>query len=310
MTVLPSQKLSIGELCVAIGAGLMLFLLPNDAKKKKNTFQDETMCESFVFILTIVITVVFHLIIKRFEAVGAMMLTASVMISISVAFNIVTGAIAKGSDYWPNMQRYRIITMMITWLVPFIYVVIRRLLSGRTNDNSDIRRSFARFLALSIRAMIIIYLLVIIFKLLIPVRPQMDSEREVLLIPTQLISNCFSGEYDRGVEYLIWTSLIIAPMTFYLSVLVKNFHIWHALIISAAVGLTIEALQFILNTSVISTDDIIMYLIGAVIGVLAKFLIDALRNLITIGKETTILSYNPDKVVKKSSGEAEIIEEE
>lgn len=307
MTVLPSQKLSIGELCVAIGAGLMLFLLPNDAK---NTFQDETMCESFVFILTIVITVVFHLIIKRFEAVGAMMLTASVMISISVAFNIVTGAIAKGSDYWPNMQRYRIITMMITWLVPFIYVVIRRLLSGRTNDNSDIRRSFARFLALSIRAMIIIYLLVIIFKLLIPVRPQMDSEREVLLIPTQLISNCFSGEYDRGVEYLIWTSLIIAPMTFYLSVLVKNFHIWHALIISAAVGLTIEALQFILNTSVISTDDIIMYLIGAVIGVLAKFLIDALRNLITIGKETTILSYNPDKVVKKSSGEAEIIEEE
>ena len=93
-------------------------------------------------------------------------------------------------------------------------------------------------------------------------------------------------------------------------VLVKNFHIWHALIISAAVGLTIEALQFILNTSVISTDDIIMYLIGAVIGVLAKFLIDALRNLVTIGKETTILSYNPDKVVKKSSGEAEIIEEE
>lgn len=307
MTVLPSQKLSIGELCVAIGAGLMLFLLPNDAK---NTFQDEAVCESFVFIITIVITVVFHLLIKRFEAVGAMMLTTSVFIGISIAFNIFLGSVNKGVDYWPSLPRYRIITIMITWLVPFVYVLIRRLLSGRVNDNSDIRRSFARFLVLSMRAMIIIYLLTIIFRLIIPIKPQMDSERELLLIPTENFSRCLSGEQEKGLEYILWNSLILVPLTFYMSILVRNFHIWHALIISLAIGLTIEALQFVLNTAIISSDDIFMYMTGAAIGVLLKYIIDLIRRIITVGKETSILNCGNEPVPRSAGGEAEIIEEE
>ena len=34
MSFLPMQKLTIGELFVSIAAGLMLFLLPNDAKNR------------------------------------------------------------------------------------------------------------------------------------------------------------------------------------------------------------------------------------------------------------------------------------
>ena len=52
MNSLPVQKLSITEFLVAVAVGLMLFLLPNDAK---NQFESELVCEGYVFVVSFVI---------------------------------------------------------------------------------------------------------------------------------------------------------------------------------------------------------------------------------------------------------------
>lgn len=307
MTLLPSQKLSIGELCVSLAVGLMFFLLPNDAK---NQFQDELVCEAFVFIINLIITIVLYIVIKRFEAVGAALLTMSVLIGVSIVFSTVTGMISKGTEFWPTLTRYRIISTVIMWMTPFLFVVFLRLISGRTNDNGDIRRSFVRFLVLSLRAMLIVYLITILFRVVIPVKPDMDSERDLLLIPFSMVERCISGEQPAGVEYIIWNCLILAPLTFYLSVMVPKFRIWHSLIIALALGLTLEAFEFILNTGPACVDDLIMYLIGALLGVIIKETIDLMRAIITMNQEKVILTcdYSPPR--RSEGGEAEIIEEE
>ena len=306
MTVLPSQKLSIGEMCVSFAAGLMLFLLPNDAK---NQFHTEMVCEGFVFIVSVIITVCLHLIIKRFEAVGAMMLTMSSIIASAIVITSAANFINKGIGYWPSLSRYNVICMSIMWAVPFLYVVFVRLLSGKSNNHSDVRRSFARFLYLSMRSMMIIYIIAVFFRLIIPMRPQMDLDRYLLPMPFQMVSRCITGEQPKGLEYMIWNCIILAPLTFYISVLVPKFRVWHALIISVALGLTLEMLQFILNTGLVCTDDVIMYILGAILGVVLKAVIDLLRRFVTMGRETTVLTYDY-RSPRRSSGEAEIIEEE
>lgn len=307
MTVLPSQKLSIGELCVSLAVGLMFFLLPNDAK---NQFQDELICESFCFVISLIITIVLYIVIKRFEAVGVALLTMSVLIGVSVIFSTFTGMMNKGVDFWPTLTRYRIVSTVILWLAPFIFVVIIRLLSGRTNDNGDVRRSFVRFLSLSLKAMMIVYLITIIFRVVIPVKPDFDGERDLLLIPFSMVERCVTGEQPAGAEYIIWNCLILAPLTFYLSVTVSRVRVWHSLIIAFALGLTLEALEFILNTGPACIDDMFMYLIGALIGILLKEAIDFMRRIITLDQERIILTCDYTPVRRSNGGEAEIIEEE
>ena len=62
MNVLPSQKLSIGQYFISIAAGLMLFLIPNDAL---NQFDTDPLREGFIFIISLTITAVLFFIIKR-----------------------------------------------------------------------------------------------------------------------------------------------------------------------------------------------------------------------------------------------------
>ncbi|MBQ3887664.1 MAG: hypothetical protein II735_06815, partial [Clostridia bacterium] len=72
MSVLPSQKLTIGELFVSMAVGLILYLLPNDIR---NQTTEIWLSESMVFLAAFIITGVFLFIIKRYEAVGAALLT-------------------------------------------------------------------------------------------------------------------------------------------------------------------------------------------------------------------------------------------
>ena len=81
MTVLPAQKLSVEEMVASLAAGLMLFLLPNDAL---NQFESDGACYSFIFIVTFVIVLMLYTIIKRYEAVGTALMTMSCSWMISV----------------------------------------------------------------------------------------------------------------------------------------------------------------------------------------------------------------------------------
>lgn len=288
MTVLPSQKLSVSQMNIALAVGLMLFLLPNDAK---NQFQSEPVCESFIFVTTAIIISLMYIIIKRFEAIGTAMVATSVLTAAAFVFTSVTAIITKGMDYWPKISEYQIVSMFILWVTPFVFAVALRLIMNTSRKKSEQRRSFVRFLSLSMKALIIIYVMVLVFKLIIPVKPHTENERELLPMLSQRIAPCITGEHANGIEYIIWHCIIIAPLTFYLSVLIPEFRVWHGVIIAVALGLTVEAIQFLLNTGAACSDDIIMYTSGALLGIFLKRSIDFLRRGITGGKEAVILSY-------------------
>ena len=134
-----------------------------------------------------------------------------------------------------------------------------------------------------------IYILVIIFQMLLPSKPNMTSERMINFVPFGRITECLNGVHENGTMYLLWHSLILAPLTFSLLILNPNIKLWHLLIISASAGLTIEVIQYSFNTAAACLDDMMMYLIGAAVGIVLKRMIDKIRNITTAGEEYHML---------------------
>ncbi len=306
MTVLPGQKLSIGELFISIAAGLMMFLLPNDAN---NQFESEAVCYGYIFVVGLVITVVLFLLIKRYEAIGTQMLAISVFVFIKLIISIIGGIIAKGADYWPQITEYSIVSMFLIWVTPFGIAIAFRLISGMSSDSNSKRRSFARFMTLSMRSLLIIYGIVLIFKLIIPVKPKFESERIFYLMPFDMIRNRITDMESDDIVYLLWHLIILMPLTFYLSVLIPKLKVWHSVIIAVSLGLAVEALQFLFNTAAASFDDIVLYISGAVLGIVLKNIIDLMRRFVTGNTDKCMLSFEYVPLPRKPQQGAQVVEE-
>lgn len=288
MTMLPSRKLTIGELFVSLAAGLMFFLLPNDAVSQ---FETEPIRESFVFVMSVVIISVMFFIIKRYEAVGACMTTFSLLTLVGTVFNIINGAITKGDGYWPKLSEYSIICMLILWLTPFLIAITVRLLAGGKGDNNNTRRSFARFMKISMWSLEILFGIILIMKLILPKAPSNDGERKLLLGLFERIGACITGEYESGTKYILFHIAVIMPLAFHLSIMIQKIRVWHIIIITLSYGLAVEALQYLFNTSAACTDDMILYLLGAIAAVLIRTIINGLRSILTNGEDTEMLSF-------------------
>ena len=195
MTLLPSQKLTIGEFLVSLAAGLMLYLLPNDAK---NQFESEVVCIGFVFVTSIVITAVMYLIIKRYEALGTALVTFSSLCIINLTISVISGIITKGTKYWPKLTEYNIICMFILWVVPFLFGITMRLLTGQAADTNDSRRKFIRFMSLSMNSLLMIYGIVLILRMIIPTAPNMQGERIISVEPLAYLTECLQGS-EKGI---------------------------------------------------------------------------------------------------------------
>ncbi len=292
MSVLPGQKLTIGELFVSMAVGLILYLVPNDVR---NQYNDIYTAEAMVLCATAVVVLVFFLIIKRYEAVGAALLTNSIITAGAFVFVIVNGIVAKGEDFWPTLTEYQLVTMFIIWVVPFLMTVLVRLFINDSRDTDDARIGFARFLSLSLRALMIIYIMVIVFNQIIPAAPDFSTNRGIYYMPFEQIRSCFDHLDQWGLLYLLWNGLILMPLTFSILVLNSRIRWWQILFISFAFGLTLEIFQFSFNTAYVYVDDVILYITGGMIGLLIKRTIDGIRSLITKGRERTMLSldYTP-----------------
>ena len=296
MSVLPSQKLTIGELYVSMAVGLILFLLRNDMK---NQFGTSPISMVFVGLMALVIVGVLYIAIKRYEAIGAAMLTQSIITVASFSFSIVNNVISGTNDYWSSISDYQLINMFVLWTVPFMLMVIIRMFTVGRYDTGNKRLRFARFLSLSLRALMIIYILVAVFKQIMPHRPDMINARSIYYMPFTKIKDCIYGNNGGSIAYLVWHCLILAPFTFSLLILNSKLRWYNILIISLATGLTIEILQFSLNTGIVYTDDFIMYIISGFIGMILKRLIDTIRSCVTKGEEKNMMSLDYTPIVKK-----------
>ncbi len=309
MNVLPSQKLSIGQYFISIAAGLMLFLIPNDAL---NQFDTDPLREGFIFIISLTITAVLFFIIKRYEAIGIALMTMSSMTALNLCINIIKEFVTNNSEtnYYPEISDYSIVSMFFLWVVPFIFAVVMRLLSSGIGDNNEKRRSFVRFMTLSMKAFLIIYILVVIFKLIIPAQAAEQEDRQIEWMIFSRISDCLNGTHEHGKAYIVWHCIIFAPIAFFLTVLVPKFKIWHIAIFAAAAGIAVEAMQYILNTAAACTDDILMYIVGALFGFLLKHGIDFIRFFLTHGQDPCMLSFEYTPIPHKHKGEAQVLTEE
>ena len=289
MNFLPMQKLTIGELFVSISAGLMLFLLPNDAK---NQINDTALAQGYVFIFSFVISGALLLTIKRYEALGTAMLTNSLLTFLGFLLYIINGVCTKGHNFWAVLSEYQIITMFILWTVPFFFAVTIRLLRNGLGDTSDSRMRFSNFLVSAIRSLMIIYILVIVCRHLFPYRPYMSEERNIDLILFHKITECLDGTVENGILYLFWHGLILAPLSFSLLILNPKIKSWHLLIICLSTGATLEIIQFALNTGTVCLDDILLYMLGGAVGFLLKHFIDLVRSAITSEQDKCMLSFS------------------
>lgn len=307
MSVLPSQKLTIGELFVSLAAGLMLFLLPNDASKQIDV---PSLAEGLVFINAFLIIAALMFFIKRFQAAGAAILAMSSITVISFVIDIIKGVFTKVGDYWPSFTEYQLVCMFILWTVPFFIVVFMRLFMGGTGDTNESRKSFVRFLSMSIRALMMIYILVIVFEMLIPEKPNLASERQLNFIPFDRILSCLNGSHENGTMYLWWHSLILAPLTFSLLILNPKIKFWHLLIVGGAAGLTIEVIQYSFNTATACLDDIMMYIVGAMVGIIVKRLLDKIRSVLTQGEDKCMLTLTCTPLPRKPLNTPTVLTEE
>lgn len=292
MSILPNQKLTIGELYVSMAVGLILFLLPKDMN---NQFGAGVPTFILLAVLALMIAIVLLFAVKRLEAIGAAILTKSVITAFSFVFSIINDSFNKGSAYWPSISDYQLITMLVMWSVPFLMAVLFRMFTVGKRDTNEFRLSFTRFLTLSLRGLMIIYIMILVFRQIIPSKPDMVSNRELYYMPFQKISECIQGMNGNNIAYIVWHVLIVVPLVFSIMVLSPRIRWWYIIIITLAFGLTIEVLQFSLNTGSVHTDDMIMYLCGALAGMILKLMLDGIRSIITGGEERTMLSldYSP-----------------
>ena len=306
MTLLPSQKLTISEFLVSLAAGLMLYLLPNDAK---NQFESEGICIGFIFLVSFVITSVLFFITKRYEALGTALVTLSSLCLINLVISVISGVISRGNEYWPGLTEYNIISMFVLWTVPFLFGVMIRLLTSESSDTNDSRRSFIRFISLSMGSLLVIYGMVLILRMIIPKAPDMQGVRTISFEPFAYIRECLNGSENGTIFRLIWNGTIFAPLTFYLSVLIPRFRIFHGIILGFVLGIAIEGFQFLFNTGTAYLDDVIIYIIGAVLGICIKYALNGLRYVLSQGRDPCMLTLEYIPVPKKNRGEAQVIED-
>lgn len=306
MTVLPSQKLTISQLFLGLAAGLMLFLLPNDAK---NQIESEGACQAYIFLISLIITIVLYFITKRYEAVGVSLITMAALNTTFFIFEMIIGFSDAPAEFWPEINRYKIVSLFLLWFIPFVFCIVLRLLAADGSDTNESRRDFSGFVSSSMKALLIIYVIVILFKLIMPDRPGTQT-RELDLMIFSRISSFFNGTRENGFEYICWHCIVLAPLAFYFAVLVPKFKIWHVIIIAALLGAAVEIMQFILATAAACTDDVLMIMIGAILGIAFKYGIDKLRSIITHGEDNNMLSFEYAHLTIKPKGEAQVLTED
>lgn len=287
MVVLPGQKLTIGQLFVSLAAGLMFFLLPNDAR---NAFESPTR-ESVVFIAAIVITAGMLIIVRRYEAVGAAMITSSCLCLTNYVITEASSAYTM-ENYWASISQYQLESWIILCVAPLLTVLFVRLLASGTWTAPEKRRGFSRFLVLSMRACMLVYVPIVIVKMLIPTEINFELPRNIEIVPFQHTIQCVTGVYSDGWTYLAKQLLILMPVGFYLSIAVNHIRWWQIALLGLSIGLTIEIIQLVLNTALFCIDDILLYVAGVLIGTGIKVLFDVCRRLLTAEAEKRMLYIN------------------
>lgn len=289
MKVLSGKRLTIGQLFLSLAAGLMLFLVPNEAKMNA----EPPLLELYVIAISTVISLSLILIVKNYKAMGTAIVTAMVLSTCSYIFKMV-GNLITGGEIEPSkvLSNFEIVSWVIIWFVPFVITLIIKMFSFSLWNTREKIQEFSGFLFLSALAFSILYISILLSLIVIPYKGDMNSSRSLILMPLGRIQECFRDFNENGIYYLLWHSAVFLPIGFFLPMFTKKINLLKIIIISAVTGIVIECLQYILNTGTVGTDDVILGIASAVIGYGLYLLINKTRSVLTLNTDKRMLTIH------------------
>ena len=293
MNFLKGKKLPIGHFFLALAAGLMLFLLPTEAK---------VQCEQqfwllYVLSVSVTITVVLLLIVKKYEVMGVALITATSLLAIRFVFESIASTMNGNlKPLGEELTLYDMISWVLIWFVPFAITTSIKLFAVASWNTREKRYGFSKFLFLSSMALLIIYVMIVFCKDILPFNGDFSGDRQVVAVPFMRIVKCLTGEHTTGIFYILWHCILFIPIGFFLPIFISRIRLVPIILIGIAGGAFLELCQLVLNAGSVCLDDIMMYTIGAMLGYGLKLLIEKTRSVLTLGHDANMLKlYYIDK---------------
>ena len=293
MNFLKGKKLPIGHFFLALAAGLMLFLLPTEAK---------VQCEQqfwllYVLSVSVTITVVLLLIVKKYEVMGVALITATSLLAIRFVFESIASTMNGNlKPLGEELTLYDMISWVLIWFVPFAITTSIKLFAVASWNTREKRYGFSKFLFLSSMALLIIYVMIVFCKDILPFNGDFSGDRQVVAVPFMRIVKCLTGEHTTGIFYILWHCILFIPIGFFLPIFISRIRLVPIILIGIAGGAFLDLCQLVLNAGSVCLDDIMMYTIGAMLGYGLKLLIEKTRSVLTLGHDANMLKlYYIDK---------------
>lgn len=287
MNFLKGKKLPTGHFFLALAAGFMFFLLPTEAKVQC----EQQFWELYVLSLSVIITVVLLLIVKKYEVTGVALITATSLLAIRFIFESISAAVkGNAKPLSEELTLYDMVSWIVIWFVPFAITVSIKLFAVGAWNTKEKRYGFSKFLFLSGTALLIIHIMIILCKYILPFESDFGGSRQIVLLPFVRIINCIAGTHPTGFFYILWHCIMLIPTGFFLPIFIKKMKFVPVILVGIGVGSFLELCQLVLNTGSLCVDDIIMYTLGAIAGYGLKLLIEKTRSVLTLGHDKNMMT--------------------
>ena len=279
------KEVNPAQLLISIAGGLILFLVPNDTNM---VLPDPFNIFAVAFISLITCIAIFF-IFKDYRLVGISLLTCTIFVMIDFIINNAETLVQTINDKRPFLMtgdKYNDLCAVATWAVPFVVCIIIRIFAIAKFDTPEKRNYFSLFIYFSFICFLI-YFIIISFRYFIFINPvDIFGTRSFSIIPFNNISP-YQSEQSAFFHYISAFCLFI-PMGFYTSIYNKKAGIIKSIAIYAICAAGIELIKLIFNTGLINLDLIIIAIIGGIVGMLLKILINKSRAFIILNEETDI----------------------
>ena len=277
------------HLLIALAAGLILYLAPNDAK---SIFLSIMLRELFVFIVAFITTVVILMMFKDYRVVGLAVAIFTILACFDIIvynINLIFQNINLKQAFFLSMDTYDTVCFMISCFVPFAICLIVRVFSIAKWDIKNRRKQFKPFFYLCTISFLAYYILIYSIYFVFPKPVDLFSSREFSLIPFQNV-NSYWPNYGAAA-YIFANIAFFIPAGFFVSVYKQNLGFKKEAVIALTLAVSTELLQLIFNTACVNFEDAILCFMGFMLGTTIRFLIAKCRNYIIQSSDDDIFAF-------------------
>lgn len=279
-------KLNAVQILFSIAAGIILFLLPQDASRMIHA----SLRIPYVVFICIVVTVFLLIIFKSYKMISVSLFVAMNLIILRYIFSVISMLIeniSSGAPFSMSISYYDGLCWGLIWFIPFLICTSARLFSASYWYTSSKRNQFNVFFNISAKTFFVYYI-ILLFACFILARPiDLFGQRQYNIIPFLTMLNMFSDTKSM-IMHFTGNLFFFMPFGFYLSIYRQDMSLGKKILISLIVSVTIELLQLALNTGKADINDIILNQVGFFFGCMTKLVMDKLRASITGQEELSI----------------------